>query len=141
MRWSPGLASLAKMYATELVDNGCKLEHCTDRRGSYTECPFGENMAFQRSGVWNGDSVLERWVEDEILFLGVDHRGGHATQVLWRATNYVGCGHAEGECGKVQVCRYVRPGNCDAYSNWSADTTGCGPDCPPEGCSGNAFSN
>lgn len=70
-------------------------------------------------------------------------------QVLWRASNYVGCGesvkpHGEGYC-RIQVCRYARPGNCDMKSydasignNWMIPMlmaeSKCGPLCAPEGC-------
>ena len=75
---------------------------------------------------------------------------GHMTQVLWRASTHVGCSEASkprnggGTC-RIQVCRYARPGNCNmnAYKssnrNWwktpvMMDTSGCSPNCPPDGC-------
>lgn len=60
--------------------------------------------------------------------------GGHFTQVVWRATHYVGCGVASGSCGHIQVCRYIKPGNCNGKDNFMRDETPCSPDCPPEGC-------
>ena len=60
--------------------------------------------------------------------------GGHFTQVVWRATHYVGCGVASGRCGHVQVCRYIKPGNCNGRDNFMKEETPCSPDCPPEGC-------
>jgi len=50
--------------------------------------------------------------------------------------------HKGGKC-RVQVCRYARAGNCDMAKynstygkNWLppmlADTSACGPHCPPE---------
>lgn len=45
----------------------------------------------------------------------------HLTQALWRATRYLGCGDAvknydDGSMCRVQVCRYVRTGNCNMGS-------------------------
>ena len=60
--------------------------------------------------------------------------GGHFTQVVWRATHYVGCGVASGRCGHIQVCRYIKPGNCNGRDNFMEKETPCSPDCPPEGC-------
>jgi hypothetical protein len=45
----------------------------------------------------------------------------HLTQALWRATRYLGCGDAvknldDGAVCRVQVCRYVRTGNCSMGS-------------------------
>eukprot|EP00951_Prasinocladus_malaysianus_P014453 scaffold109934_cov41-Prasinocladus_malaysianus.AAC.1 len=62
--------------------------------------------------------------------------GGHYTQVIWRASEYVGCGEAGSSAyGYVQVCRYIRPGNCNGKSNYMEASTPCGPFCPEEGCS------
>ena len=68
----------------------------------------------------------------------------HYTQVVWRATAYVGCGESvrqlsDGASCRVQVCRYQPPGNCQVKNgNWQAeawlDETGCGDPCPTEGC-------
>ena len=43
--------------------------------------------------------VLQEEEEDEF--------GGHYTQVLWRATTYVGCATASAPCGHISVCRFV----------------------------------
>ncbi len=124
LKWSPALAASATSYAEYLAENDL-WEH--------SNSDYGENLA------WNGGSVhadisnvMTRWVEDEEATWG-----GHFTQVLWRATKYVGCGRAShSEHGSFQVCQYVTPGNCGGRSMelMMADTTGCLPACPPEGC-------
>jgi hypothetical protein len=70
-------------------------------------------------------------------------KNGHYTAVGWRATKYFGCANGKkeyksGECF-IEVCRYVKPGNCNANAdNWKAkmlaDDSPCGPECPAEGC-------
>jgi hypothetical protein len=93
-----------------------------------------------------------RFVEREIGLPWA--RNGHLTNVIWRATTYVGCAEAtrsyevngETHFCRAQVCRYAKPGNCGmgAYRkdngviDWEEpmmmDDSPCGPDCPPEGC-------
>ncbi len=124
LKWSAALAASATSYAEYLATNDL-WEH--------SNSDYGENLA------WNGGSehaaipsVMTRWVEDEEASWG-----GHFTQVLWRATRYVGCGRAShSEHGSFQVCQYVTPGNCGDRSKETmmADTTRCLPECPPEGC-------
>lgn len=67
------------------------------------------------------------------------------TQVMWRATRYVGCSDKvsvmmDGSYCYAMVCRYLRAGNCSMrqYDSWLEptlmDRTGCGKSCPDEGC-------
>ncbi|KAL3756759.1 hypothetical protein ACHAWU_003509 [Discostella pseudostelligera] len=147
LKWSPKLADAAKEYAIELLSD-CDYEGILHEQN----VGEGENLAKNDGeGSWGdmypADSILSRWVEREI---GKGNPGNaHMTQVLWRASNYVGCGesvkpHGEGYC-RIQVCRYARPGNCDMKSydasignNWMIPMlmaeSKCGPLCAPEGC-------
>lgn len=88
------------------------------------------------------EEVLQAWFEDE---MGRPYgANGHFTQVGWRATKYVGCGMASktfgsGSTCNIQVCRYIKPGNCNVnsenwYSNMLADESWCDPQCPLGGC-------
>ncbi|KAL3770571.1 hypothetical protein ACHAWO_000931 [Cyclotella atomus] len=148
LTWSHQLAFEARLWAEKLLVNcsiaGIEHEH------NVTE---GENLA-KNVGLeetWGQlyppTKIVGRWVEWEILrpYPG----NAHLTQALWRPSKYMGCGESvkdfrNGKC-RVQVCRYSRAGNCDMgrYNatfdkNWLppmlADTSRCGPDCPPEGC-------
>lgn len=94
--------------------------------------------------LYHPSKIVGRWVEWEILrpYPG----NAHLTQALWRPSKYLGCGESvkdfrNGKC-RVQVCRYSRAGNCEMGNynatfdkNWLppmlADTSRCGPDCPP----------
>ena len=124
MKWSASLAASAQSYAEEMAVTGV---------WAHSDSDYGENLAWN-SGEEHLDipNVMTRWVEDEEASWG-----GHFTQVLWRATKYVGCGRASSsEHGSFQVCQYVTPGNCGSTSleTMMATTTPCLPECPPEGC-------
>mmetsp|Transcript_11646 Transcript_11646/g.20256 ORF Transcript_11646/g.20256 Transcript_11646/m.20256 type:complete len:904 (-) Transcript_11646:203-2914(-) len=144
--WSKGLAENATSWARELIKD-CR----TALEEGILE---GENIAKNTGGpaadgqMYPADTILRRWVEQQET-RGYP-RNQQLTQVLWRATRYLGCGEAErkndnGTMCRVQVCRYARAGNCamnsfnaDEGDNWLIpmlmDKTACGPDCPPEGC-------
>lgn len=143
LKWSNSLKDSAQNYANRLLQIGggddCKIEH-----GFQGDSYGGENLAMISGGT-NGlspDQVLTMWFDNEInLPFG---QNGHATQVAYRSSHYVGCGIAEkqmnggGKCF-IQVCRYLAPGNCNINANnWVAqtlsDTVVCGPECPAEGC-------
>jgi len=140
LRWSRTLKSDAKNYAERLANN------C---RGPLTHAKGiqdGENLAKNTgSGNWGkqytADKIMVRWVEKELSW--PYPKNAHYTQVVWRATQYVGCGEAVrnlgGQMCRIQVCRYARAGNCNVRNgNWRAeawkDDTGCGRSCPREGC-------
>lgn len=142
LRWSRSLASRAQTHANHLTHN-CK-------SGSLTHAPGiteGENLAKnQGKGEWGRlypvDKIMRRWVEAELNWSYP--KNAHMTQVVWRATQYVGCGESlktysgAHKC-RVQVCRYVKAGNCAVRNgNWRAaaweDDSACGFDCPKDGC-------
>ena len=142
LRWSRSLASQAKTYANRLGNN-CKSGSLSHASG----LGVGENLAKnQGTGTWGSmydtDKIMKRWVEDELSWSYP--KNAHMTQVVWRATQYVGCGESlktysgNHRC-RVQVCRYVKAGNCGVRNgNWRAvawdDDSACGDDCPGEGC-------
>ena len=78
------------------------------------------------------------WVESEIDLDPPEN--GHLTQVLWRATTWVGCADASNGDYHIQVCRYARPGNCNlgSYESWLEpmllDSSPCGNECHPSDC-------
>jgi len=120
LRWSDGLASHALIWAQH---ENFKLNHDHDTEE-------GENLARNcGTGSWgemyHPDDVLIRWVEREIDLN--PPKNLHLTQVLWRPTKYMGCADAmreydDGTRCHVQVCRYVRTGNCNfgkfEETNW-----------------------
>lgn len=95
MRYSPALAKDAQDWAEELL-HACGvvgIEH-----EDYN--PYGENLAKNvgKNGwgqLYPADSIVGRWVEFEI---GLPYpSNGHLTQVLWRASKYLGCGESAKE--------------------------------------------
>ena len=140
LKWSQDLAESALVYANKLVArNECTISH-KYQGDSYG----GENLAanWGSGGRRPPANILFRWVDSEESY-GYP-QNGHLTQVVWRATKYVGCGEASksmpsgGQC-HIQVCRYLRPGNCNANGeNWEQKmveaTSPCTPSCPQEGC-------
>jgi len=142
LRHSRTLKAAAKNYAERLASN-CKNGKLVHAKGIND----GENLAKnQGGGTWGrqyaADKIMGRWVENELNW--PYPRNAHMTQVVWRATQYVGCGEAVRNVGnnnmcRIQVCRYTRAGNCNVRNgNWRAeawkDDTGCGRTCPGEGC-------
>lgn len=142
LRWSTTLASDAKNYA-ESLGNNCKNGKLVHAKGIQD----GENLAKnQGGGTWGGqyasDKIMNRWVENELNWSYPSN--AHYTQVVWRATQYVGCGESVRNVGgnqmcRIQVCRYTRAGNCNVRNgNWRAeawkDDSSCGKMCPREGC-------
>jgi len=92
------------------------------------------------------DNIVNRFVEME-LSNGFGDRF-HLTQVLWQASEYVGCADGFKEytydgvtkhC-HTQICRYAAPGNCGVNSSndfrkmmMSGNDLNCGMRYPPAG--------
>lgn len=125
LRWSMELVSNAFTWANVLIEQ----EYDTLELYHDKNAQEGENLAMNcGSGSWSKmrppDNILSRWVEEEVGLSPPDNL--HLTQVLWRATTRVGCAEASREYGNgrtchVQVCRYLRMGNCNMgkYDDWS----------------------
>ena len=143
LRGSRSLAYDAKSYAETLKNGDCDLTLESHAKN----VDSGENLASNvGTGSWgalrSADQVMFRWVDKEANLPYPDN--AHFLQVVWRATQYVGCGESvrylsDGQICRVQVCRYERPGSCGVRNgNWRAeawkDDTLCGNPCPNEGC-------
>jgi len=119
LRWSNKLADSAQAWATRLRMTGCSLRH-SNKRG------VGENIA---SGYNTIEQVLRGWADSEARYYQngrcVGGECGHYTQVMWKATQLVGCGASFCSSTRlVYVCQYVRPGNCHNY-NWHQANSDC----------------
>ncbi len=107
LAWSGKLAARSQAYA----------ETCSS---SHSGSGYGENLAWASYDM-GSRSVVKMWYDEEALYdyskPGFSSATGHFTQLLWRGTVEVGCGHAE-RCGPegsamehVWVCQYNPPGN------------------------------
>lgn len=145
LRWSTGLTSNALLWAQILIDQ----EHESFQLYHDDTAEEGENLAMNcGTGSWSKiyppENILTRWVEEEIGLSPPDNL--HLTQVLWRATKFVGCADASrkydnGKTCHVQVCRYSKAGNCNLgkYLDWIIpmllDDSQCGFECTSDaGC-------
>jgi hypothetical protein len=111
LEWSATLAASAQAYA-----DSCPSGH------SSTE--YGENLAWITS-VKPVDRVVRFWYDEEPRYdyhkASYSFDTGHFTQLVWRQTRRLGCGHATGcktRLPNVWVCHYDPPGN---YSGQFAD--------------------
>eukprot|EP00873_Tetraselmis_striata_P040020 jgi/Tetstr1/460284/TSEL_005584.t1 len=140
LKWSVDLARSSQNYANKLIRiPGCEIQH-----GYQGDSYGGENLASRFSSSsdllsHSADDVLTAWAEREENLPGME--AGHYTQVVWRATRYVGCAQARKSGCTISVCRYMKPGNCNGGSNCRdckrlmlEDDSPCGPSCPAEGC-------
>jgi hypothetical protein len=103
--------------------------------------PYGENLASNFGSGRDGEArspeeLLIRWVDREANKDPPNNL--HLSQVLWRSSQYVGCGMASRKYGSggmchTQVCRYARPGNCamGQYNNWQTPTFADDSRCTP----------
>jgi len=112
LQWSAYLRDSAKQWAEECARTGV-FDHAWHLN-------IGENMArhttpVEKDGYRHPSNILTRWVEDEMNDGYPDN--GHMTQVLWRATKFVGCGEARKGNRYYQVCQYSKPGNCGVNRN------------------------
>mmetsp|Transcript_13276 Transcript_13276/g.25290 ORF Transcript_13276/g.25290 Transcript_13276/m.25290 type:complete len:640 (+) Transcript_13276:590-2509(+) len=141
--WSNSLAEEANAWLEELLPE-CKVQ-------SQPNIEEGENLS-GRSGsnprsTEDPESILGRWVENQANRDWPQNQS--FTQVMWRATRYLGCADKyelvtleDGSTTHcyISVCRYARAGNCNVgkYDSWLiptlADSSPCGPVCPSEGC-------
>ncbi|KAL7530881.1 hypothetical protein ACHAXR_003725, partial [Thalassiosira sp. AJA248-18] len=110
VKWSAALKEESQVWAEKLAAD-CELVHDPNNK------LHGENIALNYGwGSWgemrSTENILSRYVEGEA---DDDYpANGHLTQVLWRATEYIGCADAvhsydgDGKC-HAQVCRYSKP--------------------------------
>ena len=139
--WSPKLAKDASDWVDVLLSNSTSCK--TSSEPGITE---GENVSARiASGQRNEGPVviLQRWADKQANKTFPENQS--RTQVLWRATRYLGCSEkfsvlADGSRCYASVCRYSRPGNCNMnkFDSWEiptlADSSKCGDECPNDVC-------
>lgn len=113
LEWSPELARYAQRWADRLKQRGCDLQH-RPHTGPDAQ-KYGENI-FSATGQSPGAAeVVDTWAAEVAGYDAKKNRCkgvcGHYTQIVWRATQRLGCAMAS--CGdtEVWVCNYDPPGN------------------------------
>jgi uncharacterized protein YkwD len=110
LAWSDELAAVAQKWADTLDARGCAFEHNRTR--------FGENLAGGTGQTLKPRTVVEMWYREVRLYDfargGFDMKTGHFTQLVWAATQRVGCGRTRCKTGMdLVVCNYDPAGNVE----------------------------
>jgi len=109
LAWSPKLAQVAQSWANKLRDKGCVFGHSGGQ--------YGENLAAGTAGVLDPEATVKMWYDEIAKYRfpdgGFSMQTGHFTQVVWRGTKQVGCGHVSCKGNDIWVCNYDPAGNWD----------------------------
>lgn len=118
LAWDPQLAADAASWADYLADAGLFVH--SDRKARRG---VGENLAMGRRAFFSTDTLVRRWVAEKSDFIPgtypANSRSGnwlhtaHYTQMIWPATQRIGCALGTGRGNDVLVCRYSPAGNID----------------------------
>jgi uncharacterized protein YkwD len=121
LTWSAKLAELAQRWANALRDRGCQFGHS----GGTT----GENLAAGTIGTLDPASVVQMWYDEVAQYRfpdgGFSSSTGHFTQVVWRSTRRVGCGHSQCKGMDILVCEYDPAGNWEGQYRDNVLPRGC----------------
>lgn len=118
LAWDPALAQGAQSYANELARlNLLRHSPKATRRG------LGENLWMGTRDYFRPATMVGAWASERSMFSpgnfpAVSRTGnwadvGHYTQMIWPATQRVGCAIAKSASADVLVCRYWPSGNVD----------------------------
>lgn len=117
LAWDDRLAAEAAAYARKLAKRGRGLVHSAPR----SRDGQGENLWMGTAGFYPPAAMFGSWAQERRFFRpGVFPdigRGvawpavGHYTQIVWAATDRVGCGMHRGGGWDYLVCRYAPAGN------------------------------
>jgi uncharacterized protein YkwD len=121
LTWSPKLAAYAQRWADSLRAKGCMFGHSG---GAY-----GENLAAGTAGVLDPEATVAMWYDEIKQYHfpdgGFSMTTGHFTQLVWRGTAQVGCGHTQCNGNDIWVCEYDPPGNYDGEYRANVLPLGC----------------
>ncbi len=114
LKWSGRLAAQAQAWASTLARSN-RFEHAADSSGA------GENLWMGTAGHYSPEDMIEGFVSERRHFRpgrfpDVSSTGnwadiGHYTQLIWPATQEVGCAVSRGSDSDILVCRYYPAGN------------------------------
>ena len=116
--WDNALGTVAAEWAQQLALSGT-FQH-SDRRARRG---IGENMWYGTHGLYSPESMVSIWGAERRnfvpgIFPSVSRTGNwadvaHYTQLIWPATQRVGCALASNGRTDYLVCRYATAGNID----------------------------
>jgi uncharacterized protein YkwD len=120
LAWSAELAAVAQKWADTLKANNCAFEH--------SQTQYGENLAGGTPGASDGAATTAMWYDEVAQYNfgkgGFSMDTGHFTQVVWQATERVGC--AKVTCSMdIWVCNYDPPGNYEGQFQANVKPAGC----------------
>jgi hypothetical protein len=109
LAWSRELADSAERWVKTLVAKGCGFDHDPNTR-------HGENLAYFRpAGSRSPEQVAALWHSEGQRYnfrrAQFSFDTGHFTQLVWAASQKLGCASATCDGGTLWVCRYDPPGN------------------------------
>jgi hypothetical protein len=103
LQWSAPVANSAQSWA-----NQCNFSH----PGGHG---YGENLAWGTTGFYDAADLTRLWIDEYVDYNYAANSCsgvcGHYTQVVWRATQRMGCGTQTCGSNLYLVCRYDPPGN------------------------------
>ncbi|KAJ8754009.1 hypothetical protein K2173_001907 [Erythroxylum novogranatense] len=111
LSWNRTLKRYATRWANQRVDD-CLLMHSP-------KSPYGENLFWSLKGHWTPADVVKCWADESSNYDAVTNECinnsicGHYTQLVWKATERVGCARVtcNSNKGYLYVCSYDPPGN------------------------------
>jgi hypothetical protein len=116
--WDPALAAGAAVYAQQMALSGQFAHSDRSRRRG-----VGENLWMGTRGAFSFEAMVGGWTAEKRYFVaGVFPNNsrtgdwadvGHYTQMIWPATQRVGCAIASSPRADYLVCRYATAGNID----------------------------
>lgn len=116
MAWDPSLAAAAAGYASELASTN-RWQHSAWE----TRVGQGENLWMGTRAAFTPEEMVGGWLAERRMFhsgtfpnvstSGSWHDVGHYTQLIWPATDRVGCAVRSNADYDYLVCRYSGPGN------------------------------
>jgi hypothetical protein len=122
LTWSKKLADVAQDWADELKKKGCMFGHSPGMK-------YGENLGAGSIGALDPSSTVEMWYDEIKKYKfpngGFSMQTGHFTQLVWRDTRQVGCGHVQCKGNDIYVCEYDPPGNVEGEWRTQVLPTSC----------------
>jgi len=111
LTWSNKLATAGEGWADK-----CVFDH-----SNHTLGPYGENLAAGTGSGYDVPQAMKTWTDEESEYNAANPKYSHYTQIVWKATQQVGCGLAscngifDASFGpaKYFVCEYYPAGNIE----------------------------